>query len=313
MSKRVLITGGAGFIGSHLCDALAASGAELVVVDNLVSGSPDNLRECGRSVEFIEGDIRTIDYATLGRFDAVIHLAALISSRDSLSEPHDYVDVNIDGTARLIQQAAALGIPRIVFASSSTVYGSNAGSGIDEQVAPNPLSVYALTKLACEQLLHMYSELHGFNHCSLRLFNVYGPRQATNHPYANVTCKFSHAAAAGLPVQLFGDGDQTRDFIYVGDVVKCFLAVLATSRQTLYNVGTGRECRIKDLLTTLERITGRPLEVEPHPPWPNDIRRISADSRRFSDEFGFGPDTDLDEGLAQTVSFFTDALKAAAS
>ena len=147
---------------------------------------------------------------------------------------------------------------------------------------------------------------HGFTHCSLRLFNVYGPRQAPDHPYANVTCKFSHAAANGLPVKLYGDGRQSRDFVYVADVVRAFLAVLERSDQQMYNVGTGETARINDLIGELGGIAGRALEVEQCAPWPNDIRSIRADTSRFETEFGFRPQVPLSEGLRETVEFFLE-------
>ena len=148
--------------------------------------------------------------------------------------------------------------------------------------------------------------MHGFSHCSLRLFNVYGPRQAPDHPYANVTCKFSHASARGdFPLRSFGDGEQSRDFVYVDDVVRAFLAVLEGSRETIYNVGTGQSARINDLIAALGSISGRPLEVERQAPWPNDIRpirRIRRDSPRNSAR----PEVPLSEGLTRTVDFFRD-------
>jgi UDP-glucose 4-epimerase len=197
-------------------------------------------------------------------------------------------------------------VPRIVFASSSTVYGNQESIALTETTPPHPLTVYALTKLTGERLLDMYGRLHGFSHCSLRLFNVYGPRQAPDHPYANVTCKFSHAAANGLAVDLYGDGEQSRDFVYVADVVRAFMAVLERSAHAIYNVGTGETARINDLITALGDIGGRPLEVRRQAPWPNDIRSIKADTGRFAAEFGFRPKVPLSEGLARTVGFFRE-------
>jgi UDP-glucose 4-epimerase len=194
-----------------------------------------------------------------------------------------------------------------VFASSSTVYGNREGVTLSETTLPDPLTVYAMTKLAGEHLLRLYGKMHAFSHCSLRLFNVYGPRQATDHPYANVTCKFSHAAAHGLPVVLYGDGEQSRDFVYVGDVVRAFVAVLGASTETIYNVGTGHAARINELLEELGRIAGTALVTEQREAWANDIRSIQADTLRFDSEFGFRPDVGLSEGLAETVHFFRTA------
>lgn len=308
MPRSYLVTGGAGFIGSHLTDALLANGHRVVALDNFVSGKRENITQVRGDLTVIEGDVRLIGgFADeIPEVDAILHLAALISGYDSLETPEDYVDVNLGGLLRVIEFASERRVPRIVFASSSTVYGNQGASALNETTPPDPLTVYALTKLAGEHLLKLYGAMRGFSHCSLRLFNVYGPRQAPDHPYANVTCKFSHATANGLPVTLFGDGEQSRDFVYVDDVVRAFLAVLDGSREAIYNVGTGQGARINDLIAALGAISGRPLEVERQPPWPNDIRSIRADTARFTGEFGFHPEVALSDGLARTVDFFRE-------
>jgi UDP-glucose 4-epimerase len=309
VGKSYLVTGGAGFIGSHLVDALLAEGHRVVVLDNFCSGKRENLAAASGDLRLIEGDIRSIaDHAAaIGPVDGIVHLAALISGYDSLAEPDTYEDVNVRGLARVIEYAARNGVKRIVFASSSTVYGNHAGFALTEAVPPEPLTVYALTKLSGEHLLRLYGKMHGFSHCSLRLFNVYGPRQATDHPYANVTCKFSHAAANGLRVKLFGDGEQSRDFVFVDDVVRAFTAVLENSAEEIYNVGTGRTAKINELISELGQLSGKPLAAEQCPPWPNDIRSIQADTSRFAEEFGFAPEVGIREGLARTVAFFRAA------
>jgi UDP-glucose 4-epimerase len=306
MGKTFLVTGGAGFIGSHLTDALLARGDRVVVVDNLESGKIDNLPVGNPSLHFVQADVRELDAiaSEIPSIDGVIHLAALISGYDSLSAPDDYWDVNVTGLLRVIDFVRDRNVGRVVLASSSTVYGNQESVALSEETPPKPLTVYALTKLAGEHLLRMYAPLCGYTHCSLRLFNVYGPRQSPDHPYANVTCKFSHAAANGLPVNLYGDGEQSRDFVYVGDVVRAFLAVLDRSDREIYNVGTGNTARIRELITLLNGIGDRPLRVDQQPEWPNDIRSIRADTRRFQDEFGFMAEVPLADGLGQTVDFF---------
>ena len=313
MPKSYLVTGGAGFIGSHICDALLRDGQRVAVLDNFRSGKRSNLPRASGDLTIIEGDVRELDgfAGRIGQVDAVVHLAALISGYDSLSAPDEYVDVNVRGLLRVIEFATARGVPRIVFASSSTVYGNQAGVPLTETTAPEPLTVYALTKLAGEHLLRLYGAMHGLTHCSLRLFNVYGPRQAPDHPYANVTCKFSHAAAHGLPVNLYGDGEQSRDFVYAADVVRAFMAVLDQSDASIYNVGTGHTARINQLIDELEQIGGRALEVKRQAPWPNDIRSIRASIDRFAAEFGFRPEVPLSEGLRRTVEFFQEEAASA--
>jgi UDP-glucose 4-epimerase len=314
LPKTYLVTGGAGFIGSHLVDALLAEGHRAIVLDNFVSGHRSNLSTAGDRLTVVDGDVREIRRVAeaIGEVDGVVHLAALISGYDSLAAPDEYLRVNVDGLLRVIEFAAERKAPRIVFASSSTVYGNREGIALAETTPPLPLTVYALTKLAGEHLLRLYGAMRGFSHCSLRLFNVYGPRQATDHPYANVTCKFSHAAANGLPVKLYGDGEQSRDFVYVADVVRAFMAVLDGAEQEIYNVGTGNTARINDLIAVLGEIVGSELEVESCPPWPNDIRSIRADTSRFATEFGFRPEVPLAEGLRRTVDFFREEAVSAA-
>ena len=303
---KYLITGGAGFIGSHLADALVELGHEVVILDNFGSGKATNLCGPAASAKVIEGDI--LDLArfddAIGPVDGIYHLAALISGYDSLADPDSYVRNNIEGTQRVIEFAGRVGAKRILFASSSTIYGNQSRSAIDEECPPSPLTTYALTKLAGEHLLRLYASIHGYDHCSLRLFNVYGPRQGVDHPYANVTCKFSHAAARGLDVELYGDGEQARDFVYVDDVVQAFIQVRAAAAAPIYNVGTGVATSINALLRSLEEISGKPIGRAQHPEWPNDLRSIRADIGRFAGEFGDRPPTALDEGLRHTVSSF---------
>lgn len=304
--SRILLTGGAGFIGSHLADALLDDGHDIVILDNFSSGNRSNLAGISDKADLVEGDVRNLgDFASaIGPVDIIIHLAALISGYDSLADPDAYVSANITGLQRVIDFGVLTGKPRILFASSSTVYGNQGQIPLHEEVRPDPLSVYAMTKLAGEHLLRMYGTMHDFSHCSLRLFNVYGPRQAVDHPYANVTCKFAHAAANGLPVKLFGDGNQSRDFIFVADVVRAFRAVLHESKRQIYNVGTGASASINELIEALGSIGGAPLRVEQYDDWPNDIRSIRADPARFEQDFGFRPVIEIDVGLRQTVEYF---------
>ena len=305
---RYLVTGGAGFIGSHLCDALVDGGHDVVVLDDFSSGHRANLAQLEGRVEIVEGDLTAASLdRTGGKFDTVVHLAALISGHDSLLEPDAYCATNIFGLLRVIDFVAANKIPRIVFASSSTVYGNSDAEALSERDVPAPITVYAANKLNGEHLLAMYGALHGFSHCSLRLFNVYGPRQAIDHPYANVTCKFSHAAANRLPIALYGDGEQSRDFVYIDDVVRAFMRVLATSPSAVYNIGTGAQTSINGLIATLEGISGNPFSIDRKGEWPNDIRRISADLGRAEMELGYRPTVDMAEGLARTVASFSAA------
>ena len=302
---RLLITGGAGFIGSHLCDRLISDGHEVVVLDNLCSGRWDNLAHHDTErLTRIEGDVREESWAAkVGEIDVIYHLAALISGHDSLHEPESYLSVNVGGLFRVLAMAKATRA-RIVFASSSTVYGSQERDACRETDLPTPLTVYALTKLIGEHLLALYAPMYGISHTSLRLFNVYGPRQSPNHPYANVTCKFSYAAATNEGVNLYGDGEQSRDFVYVDDVVRAFLLVGSESDAPVYNVGTGQETSIVELLSLVRELTGNSVGATPCPPWPNDIRSIRADIGRIRKAFDFVPKTSLRDGLRATIDSF---------
>jgi UDP-glucose 4-epimerase len=303
---RILVTGGAGFIGSHLSERLVEQGHEVVVYDDLSSGSLENLSAIRDRIELIEADLLDIraHAPALEGVQRIYHLAALISGHDSLYEPEAYERVNVVGLLRLIEVVRALGGVRIVFASSSTVYG-NAGDPVKRETQPAaPLSIYALTKYTGEHALALYRELYGFDFVALRLFNVYGPRQSPEHPYANVTCKFAHAAATGGGIELYGDGEQTRDFVYVEDVVAALLAVGEGSQRRVYNVGTGEDTSIRRLLEAVKELAAHELPVKQCDPWPNDIRRIRADVSRLEEEFGFRARVGVEEGLRRTVDWF---------
>ncbi len=309
MTKKVLITGGMGFIGSHLCDALLEEGHEVIVLDDLSSSSTTNLSpEHLERITFIEASVFDIHEHrdALEGVEHIFHLAALISGYDSLKEPDAYIDLNIRALMRILELARDLGGVKLSFASSSTVYGNGEAHVRSETLVPEPMTMYALSKLAGEHMLEMYHKLYGFDYVALRLFNVYGPRQNPSHPYANVTCKFSQAAALDNPIKLYGDGLQTRDFIYVGDVVSAFMATMHPTPRRLYNVGTASDHSIKHLIDVLEGISGTPFDIEQCEEWPNDIRQIRADISRITEELGWRARTDLDEGLARTVDYFRD-------
>ena len=303
---KVLVTGGAGFIGSHLCDQLIHYGHEVVVLDDLSSGHCSNIAQLEGRVTLIRDSVANLEahVDALSGVTRIYHLAALISGYDSLRYPDDYLDTNLRGLLRIIEFGRCAPGIRIIFASSSTVYGNRPGKLCRESDHTTPVTVYALSKYAGEHLLSMYSSVYSFDYVSLRLFNVYGPRQSPDHPYANVTCKFSVAAACGDPIRLYGDGEQSRDFVFVDDVVRAFLLVFDSSRERIYNVGTGVQTKITDLIAELERLTASRLSVSKLSPLPNDIRSIGADVKRLETEFGFRPTVNISEGLRRTVDWF---------
>lgn len=304
---RALVTGGAGFIGAHLTARLVERGFEVVVLDDLSWGDASKLAGLP-AVRLLRGDVQELPQlaAQLGSFSHVFHLAALISAYQSLEQPDQYFDTNVKGLLRVLELCAKSQAPRLVFASTSGVYGNSEHARKSEQDLPRPTTVYAATKLAGEQLLDMYRSRIGFDDVALRFFNVYGPGQSTKHPYANVTCRFSHAAAKGSAVQLYGDGSVTRDFIYIDDVVEAVLTVaFEKTRHRVYNVGTGRSVSIADLLDTVQRLAARPLAVERHAAWPNDIQDIVADVGRLEGEFRFRARVGLEQGLRRTIEYFS--------
>jgi UDP-glucose 4-epimerase len=303
---KVLVTGGAGFIGSHLCDRLVERGDEVIVLDNFSYGKRKNLAAIEDRIHIIEDSVQNIGKhaAALAGVERVYHLAALISGYDSLKEPELYFDANITGLLRLLEVCKGLPGVRVLFASSSTVYGNREEPLRSESDMAAPVTTYALSKYAGEHLLSMYAPLYGFDYTCLRLFNVYGPRQNPDHPYANVTCKFAHAAATGGTVALYGDGSQTRDFVYVDDVVECFLRAGEKKPQRIYNVGTGKDASIRSLLDLVSSIAGVTIPVDQRGPWPNDIRAIRANIDLLRHDFGFEPQVQLEQGLARTVEFF---------
>lgn len=310
----VLVTGGAGFIGSHLCERLADQHEEVIVLDDFSSGSLANIADLERRgrarVRVIQDSITNIRAhgESLATIKVVYHLAALISGYYSLQDPEAYLATNIVGLIRLIDCIKHVPRVRVVFASSSALYGNNPTRLCSESTAVAPTTIYALSKCAGEQTLEIYSQKYGFDYVSLRFFSVYGPRQSPNHPYANVAGKFLHAAATGAPVRLYGDGEQSRDFVYVDDVVDALLLLSSSSQHKIYNIGTGIDTTINGLMDQIECITGQALKVERCGPWPNDIRAICADTSRLQREFGFSAGTTLANGLAHSFQYIRNRL-----
>lgn len=309
--SRALVTGGAGFIGSHLVRRLVKQGFEVVVVDDLSWGRRENAADL-TGVRFIEANVLDLERALddAAGITHVFHLAALISAFESLEKPDLYLKTNVQGLLRVIELCRRLDAPRLVFASTSGVYGNTADVEKRELNLPSPATVYASTKLTGEQLLDMYQRRAGYEHVALRFFNVFGPGQSPRHPYANVTCRFSRAAALGEGVDLFGDGAQTRDFVFIDDVIDAIMAVaLGPVRERVYNVGTGREASIAELLDAVQRLAGTRIEVKHREAWPNDIRRIRADISKIQRDFAYEPRVPLEDGLTRTIEFFRTAGK----
>jgi UDP-glucose 4-epimerase len=297
-----LVTGGAGFIGSHLAEALAARGDRVRILDDLSTGRRENLRPDAGFIQGSVTDRAALDKAMKG-VEFVFHLAAVVSVQQCLTDPAGSNEVNVTGTARVLQAAAAAGVRRVVFASSAAVYGDTPVQPKREDQPPDPLSPYAVAKLAGERI---GAALPGVEFVTLRFFNVYGPRQASDSPYAAVVPIFLEALEAGRPLPVFGDGTQTRDFTFVGDVVTGLMiaAEAPDIDGDVFNLATGRAVSVVDMAHALGRAAGRSVQLEFKPPRPGEILHSLADVEAVRRELGFKSRIPLDEGLAEVVRWF---------
>lgn len=301
----ILVTGGAGFIGGHLVRALAEGGSRVRVLDNLSTGRRENLAEVGAEIELIEGDIRNPEALrrALDGAELVFHLAAMVSVVQSVEQPLEAQETNATGTIRLLEAARAAGVRRVVQASSCAVYGDPGRMPIGEDTPAQPLSPYALTKLAAEQAGQLYTSLYGLETVALRFFNVYGPRQDPASPYAAAVPRFVAALRDGRAPTIYGDGLQTRDFVYVGDVVRALwtAATVAGIGGEVFNVGRGEACSVRDLVQTLLEVLGSDLAPAYAPARAGEVRHSQADVSRFAARAGFSAEVGLREGLALTI------------
>ena len=293
----VIVTGGAGFIGSHVAEALVALGEEVVVLDDLSTGKRENLPE---GAELVEGDIREPQEELFAgvKPDVCFHLAAQADVRVSVSRPEHDARINVLGTVNLLQAALETGT-RLVFSSTGgAIYGECEGPATED--APRrPLAPYGTSKLAGEEYLATYNRLHGTRHVSLRFGNVYGPRQDPHGEAGVVAIFFKRFLSAEQP-RIFGDGKQTRDYVYSGDVVRATLAA-AEHDGGVFNVGTGRETSVVELFELCRRVAGKE-DVQPvfAPPRPGELQRSVLDISRAVDELGWRPERNLEEGLRET-------------
>jgi UDP-glucose 4-epimerase len=296
----VLVTGGAGFIGSHVAEALVARGEDVVVLDDLSSGKRENLPE---GVELVEGDIREPqDELFAGvKPNVCYHLAAQIDVRVSVARPEHDAAINVLGTVNLLQAGLEHGTQIVFSSTGGAIYGECDGPAPED--APRlPIAPYGTSKLAAEEYLATYNRLYGTRHVSLRYGNVYGPRQDP-HGEAGVVAIFFNALLAGDTPKVFGDGSQTRDYVYVGDVARATLAA-AGRDGSVYNVGTGRETSVVELLELCQRIAGTSYEPSFQPARPGELQRAVVDPSRAVDELRWRPERSLEEGLRETWEFF---------
>jgi len=306
--KRALVTGGAGFIGSHLTEALAQQGCSVTVLDNLASGHEANLADVAGRIRFVRGDIRNcadLETATAG-CEVVFHLAAVVSVPRTTEDPLGSAVVNETGSLQVLEAARRAGARRVVFASSSAVYGDDPILPKREDMAPRPLTPYAVQKLAVEYHQKVYTSLYGLEAVGLRFFNVYGPRQDPASPYSGVISIFMTRALSGTAPVIYGDGLQTRDFVFVGDVVQALMSA-ATSPAApgrVFNVGTGRAVSIQDLWRTIARAAGTDVQPTHGPARAGDVPHSlsSIDAARL--HLQFAPRVDLESGLGRTLEWY---------
>jgi nucleoside-diphosphate-sugar epimerase len=300
---RALVTGGAGFIGSHLSERLLAEGAEVVALDCFTDYYPRAIKERnlgelrGRPrYRFVEGAIAATDLGSLLEgVTHVFHLAAQAGVRKSWGRDfHVYTVLNVDATQMLLEACVGRPLERVVFASSSSVYGDEVGLPMREDALPQPVSPYGVTKLAAEQLCHLYFVNHGIPTVSLRYFTVYGPRQRPDMGFN----RFFSALLDGRPVVQFGDGLQSRDFTHVADAVTATAtAAVRGVPGRVYNIGGGSRVSLRDVFDMIGRISDRPLQIDRQPPQKGDMRDTYADTSRARADLGFAPAVGLEDGL----------------
>jgi UDP-glucose 4-epimerase len=302
---KILITGGAGFIGSHIVEAFQGR-AEIVVFDNLRTGKRSNLGRLDHA--FVDGDIEDVPALrkALAGVDHVFHLAALVSVPESMTKREDCVRINALGTLNVLRAAADAGVKKLVFASSAAVYGNNPASPKSEEMRPEPLSPYAVTKLDGEFYCDMFAREKWLPTAALRFFNVFGPRQDPASAYAAAVPIFIRQALAGRPLTVFGDGSQTRDFVFVRDIVRALEFCALTAGVTgVFNCGYGDSISIGDLIAIILRETSSSSAVTHRPPRDGDVRHSRSDPSRLL-AAGWRPEHGLASGLAETIAAFRE-------
>ena len=306
-----LITGGAGFIGSTLAEALVRDGERVRVLDNFSSGSLDNLAAVRERVEVVEGDLRDFDAVrrAMQGVTYVAHQGALRSVERSVDDPLSSDAVNVHGTLQVLQAAREMGVKRVVYASSSSVYGDNPALPKVEDQTPAPVSPYAVSKLAAEHYCRVFTKLYGVETVSLRYFNVFGPKQSPESRYAAVIPLFMRAALQGQPLEIHGDGEQSRDFTYIDNVVQANRLACTTPGVggEVFNVACNERHSLLDIVAGLGRLMGRELKRNHVAPRRGDVRHTQASIERIQRRLGFRPAVGFEEGLRRTWEWFRAA------
>lgn len=308
MNEIALVTGGAGFIGSHLVESLARRGQRVRVVDDFSTGLSSNLAHIEPAPEIIEGDVANaavIQRAVQG-VGVIFHLAALASVQRSIEAPEDTHHVCASGTLNVLDTARRAGVRRFVYAASSSAYGIPAGEVQTENDPLAPLSPYAAAKLAGEFYAQSFTAAFGLETVRLRFFNIFGPRQRADSPYSGVIALFAAALNAGRTPTIYGDGLQTRDFTFVTDVVQALMHAAQTPGISgrVYNIGTGRGTSVLDLVAALNRQLGTNIAPQHAAPRAGDVRHSRADISRARQELDYQPEVSFEDGLARTLAWY---------
>ena len=304
---KAFVTGGAGFIGSHIAERLVRDGHAVTVYDNLSSGRRENVAAFESKIEFVEADVRDaprLDYHMAG-CDVVFHEAAVVSVPYSVEHPQETHDVNIQGTLNVLAAAKRRRVSRVVFACSAAVYGEDPELPKRESMALAPIAPYGVEKACGEMYMKTWAKLYGVETVSLRYFNVFGPRQDPSSPYSGVISIFVERALKGEAPTVFGDGMQSRDFVFVADVVQANVQAATVSGVSgrAYNVGRGAKTTLNELLATIGRIVGRDMTPTYAAPRAGDIKESLADISLARAELGYAPSVDVEEGLRRLVEF----------
>ena len=311
-----LVTGGAGFIGSHLAEALVRRGDRVRVVDNLITGKRANLAHLGSDVEFMEGDLADLDVArrAVKGCELVLHQAAIPSVPRSVNDPIASNRANIDATLNLLVAARDARVGRVVYAGSSSAYGNTPTLPKREDMPTNPLSPYALQKLVGEQYMQQFTRLYGLETVTIRYFNVFGPRQDPSSPYSGVISLFVSALVEGRAPTIYGDGEHTRDFTYVANVVDGVLRA-CTAREAsgeVINVATGGRVSLNQLFRAIRELTGATVEPIYAQPRAGDVKDSQADISKAEAILGYRPTVSFEEGLRRTLQWYRSSPAAAA-
>ncbi|HEV2348920.1 MAG TPA: SDR family oxidoreductase [Terriglobia bacterium] len=308
-----LITGGAGFIGSNMVDELLRRGETVRVIDNLSTGLAENLAGARNRIDFYEADIRDLEKIRpyFEGADYVIHLAALASIPRSIADPITSNAVNVDGTLNVLVAARDAKAQRVVFAASSSAYGDNPVLPRVETHEPRPLSPYALMKLTGEYYCKVFTNIYGLETVSLRYFNIFGPRQNPNSPYTGVLSLFNAAYIRGATPTVYGDGEQSRDFTYVSNVVDASLRACTAAGASggVYNIGVGEQHSINQVIAMMNKIFGREVKPKYAPARQGDVRESLANISRAREVLGYKPIVSFEDGLRRTVEWYRATLE----